>query len=115
MLVHLWYVNVFLGYQGPGIFFRDKGSAVSINTSTLLRFSGPDDGLSYTLTRTKLLSQLSPACQPGPKMPGTKCPAAPALPCGVWSQTVWGAALRSSSQRALGTAHFSLPALPQGP
>lgn len=115
MLVHLWDVNVFLGYQGPGIFFRNKDSAVSNNTSTLLRFSGPDDGLSCTLTRTKLPSQPSPACQPGPKMPGTKCPAAPALPCGIWSQTAWGAALGSSSQRALGTAHFSLAALPQGP
>lgn len=82
MLVHLWDVNVFLGYQGPGIFFRNKDSAVSNNTSTLLRFSGSDDGLSCTLTRTKLPSQPSPACQPGPKMPLQLCRVAsgPRLP-----------------------------------
>lgn len=38
--VLLWDVSVFLGYQGPEIFFRDKDSAVSI-ILTLLRFSGP--------------------------------------------------------------------------
>lgn len=74
-------------------FSRDKDSAVSINILTLLRFSGPADGSSCTLTRPKCLSPPRPACQPGPTMPSTKCHPAPASPGGDRSQTAWGAHL----------------------
>lgn len=64
-------------------FSRDKDSAVSINILTLLRLSGPADGSSCTLSRPKWLSPPHPACQPGPRMPSTKCHPALGLPGGA--------------------------------
>lgn len=57
----------------PRDFSRAQGSVVCINILTLLRFSGPADGSSWTLAGPKRLSLPYPACQPAPRLPGTKC------------------------------------------
>ena len=63
----------------PRDFSRDRGSVACINILTLLRFSGPADGSSWTLAGPKRLSLPHPACQPAPRLPGTKCcPLSPA-------------------------------------